>query len=54
MPPPTLNSEEPENLTHVQRYADNLGSSPLMRGKRHPACPRRTEQRLIPAHAEKT
>ena len=43
-----------ENLAHVQRYADNLGSSPLTRGKRCQRSTRPPWRGLIPAHAGKT
>ena len=43
-----------ENLAHVQRYADNLGSSPLTRGKPVRVDGDRAVLRIIPAHAGKT
>ena len=43
-----------ENGFRALSTASTRGSSPLTRGKRHPARTRRTEQRLIPAHAGKT
>ena len=43
-----------ENTTVGTMPGAGPGSSPLTRGKRHAACPRRTVKRLIPAHAGKT
>ena len=43
-----------ENLAHVQRYADNLGSSPLTRGKHVGETQVQDRLGLIPAHAGKT
>ena len=43
-----------ENLTHVQRYADNLGSSPLTRGKHDLVNRADHARRLIPTYAGKT
>ena len=69
MPPPTLNSEEPDNLgggrqAHPRSRGENAerrrggellgGSSPLTRGKRHSLQPRLRDRGLIPAHAGKT
>ena len=43
-----------ENMVRVARYADNLGSSPRVRGKRGPWAHVGVRGRLIPARAGKT
>ena len=43
-----------ENMVRVARYADNLGSSPRVRGKRFPARRGHDPGGLIPARAGKT
>ena len=53
-PSPAHPRSRGENIHRSRRIVQAGGSSPLTRGKRHAACPRRTEQRLIPAHAGKT
>ena|GEM_PF-6107777 len=54
MPPPTLNSEEPENPPGGDEGQSIGGSSPLTRGNHNEDSPRVFDVRLIPAHAGKT
>ena len=54
MPPPTLNSEEPENSIPQPFNGFPAGSSPLTRGKLSATRMPLHIRRLIPAHAGKT